>query len=63
MYKIREKIFIYSLTQIAAFNASIFTKLYRYADKSLARTGRKKGRKHVSGARDFNNNETRAVIK
>jgi len=37
--------------------------LYRGADKSLARPGRKQARKHVSDARDFNNIETRAVIK
>ena len=35
----------------------------RGADKSLARAGRKQARKHVSDARDFNNIETRAVIK
>ena len=33
------------------------------ADKSLARPGRKQARKHVRDARDFNNMETRAVIK
>jgi len=33
------------------------------ADKSLARPGRKQSRKHVRGARDFNNIETQAVIK
>jgi len=33
------------------------------ADKSLARPGRKQARKHVGDARDFNNIETRAVIK
>jgi len=33
------------------------------ADKSLARLGRKHARKHVRDARDFNNIETRAVIK
>jgi len=33
------------------------------ADKSLARPGRKRARKHVRDARDFNNIETRAVIK
>ena len=33
------------------------------ADKSLARLGRKEARKHVRDARDFNNIETRAVIK
>ena len=33
------------------------------ADKSLARPGRKQARKHVRDARDFNNIETRAVIK
>jgi len=37
--------------------------LYRGADKSLARPGRKQARKHVRDARDCNNIETRAVIK
>ena len=36
---------------------------YRGADKLLARPGRKQARKHVRDARDFNNIETRAVIK
>ena len=36
---------------------------YRGADKSLALPGRKQVRKHVRDARDFNNIETRAVIK
>jgi len=36
---------------------------YRGADKSLARPGRKQARKHVRDARDFNNIETRVVIK
>ena len=31
--------------------------------KSLTRPGRKEARKHVTDARDFNNIETRAVIK
>ena len=35
----------------------------RGADKSLARPARKQARKHVRDARDFNNIETRAVIK
>ena len=35
----------------------------RGADKSLARPGRKQARKHVRDARDYNNIETRAVIK
>ena len=39
------------------------TKKYCGADKSLARPGRKETRKHVRDARDFNNIETRAVIK
>jgi len=38
-------------------------KIYRGADKSLARPGRKQARKHVKDARDFNNIETRAIIK
>ena len=37
--------------------------LYRGADKSLARPGRKQARKHVRDVRDFNNIETRVVIK
>ena len=36
---------------------------YRGGDKSLARPGRKHARKHVRDARDFNNIETRAIIK
>jgi len=35
----------------------------RCADKSLGLTGRKQTRKHARDARDFNNIETRAVIK
>jgi len=37
--------------------------VYRGADKSLARPGRKQARKHVRDERDFNKIETRAVIK
>jgi len=37
--------------------------LYRGADKSLSRPGRKQVRKHVGDAHDFNNIETRASIK
>jgi len=37
--------------------------LYRCADKSLARPGRKQARKHVRDACGFNNIDTRAVIK
>ena len=33
------------------------------ADKSLARPGSKQVRKHVRDARDFNNIETRVIIK
>ena len=36
---------------------------YRGADKSLARPGRKQAQKHNRDTRDFNNIETRAVIK
>jgi len=38
-------------------------KEYQGADKSLTRLERKQARKHVRYARDFNNIETRAVIK
>jgi hypothetical protein len=37
--------------------------LYGGADKSLARPGRKQARKHIRDARDFNNIETRDIIK
>jgi len=37
--------------------------LYRGADKSLARPGRRQVRNHVRHARDFNKIETRAVTK
>ena len=37
--------------------------LYWGADKSLARPRRKQARKHIRDACDFNNIETRAVIK
>jgi len=37
--------------------------VYRDADKSLARPRGKQARKHARDARDFNNIETRAVIK
>jgi len=37
-------------------------KVYRGADKSLARPGRKQTRKYVRDAQDFNNIETRAAI-
>ena len=37
--------------------------VYLGAGKSLARPGRKQARKHVRDARDFNNIETRTVIK
>jgi len=36
---------------------------YRGADKSLTRPGKKQAQKHVRDARDFNNIETRAIIK
>jgi len=45
--------------------ARVFTadsKLYRGADKSLARPGMERARKHVRDACDFSNIETRAVI-
>ena len=37
--------------------------LYRCADKSLGRPGRKQARKNVRDARDFNDIETRGAIK
>jgi len=37
--------------------------MYRVADKSLAQPAWKEARNHVRDARDFNNIETRAVIK
>ena len=37
--------------------------MYRGADNSLARLGKKQPRKHVRDLRDFNNIDTRTVIK
>ena len=37
--------------------------MYRGADKSLARPGRKQARKHVRDASNFNKIDKRAVIK
>jgi len=37
--------------------------MYRGADKSFARPGRKQYRKNVRDVRDFNNIETQAVIR
>jgi len=51
------------LQQWVQENASILRHAYQGADKSLARPGKKQARKHVRDARDFNNIETRAVIK
>ena len=44
------------------YYGEILVSLYRGADKSLARPGRKEARKHVRDERDFNNIETRAAI-
>ena len=46
-------------SRLQKLQINIYT--YRGADKSLARPGRKRSRKHVRDARDFNNIETRAV--
>jgi len=40
-----------------------FLHIYRSADKSLARPGRKQARKNVRDSRDFNKIETRDFIK
>jgi len=44
-------------------HSSQYKLVYRGADKSLARPGRKQARKPVRDVPDFNNIETRAVIK
>ena len=41
----------------------LISELYRSSDKSFVRPERKQSRKHVRDARDFNNIETRDVIK
>jgi DNA-binding ferritin-like protein (Dps family) len=48
---------------VVCLERNLDTSTRRGADKFLARTGRKRARKHVRDARDFNNIETRAVIK
>ena len=56
--------------QIASKNDKVYILVERNvvmlvpgADKSLALSGRKQARKNVRDARDFNNIETRAVVK
>ena len=49
--------------QILNYPYSSLHLVYRDADKSLARPGRKQARKHVRDAHDFNSIETRTVIK
>ena len=56
------------LANISYHNKLHLLNLFKYndipgADKSLARPGRKQTRNHARDARDFNNIETRAVIK
>ena len=48
---------------IFVISIQTMSRIHRGADKSLARPGRKQARKHVRDAGDFNNIETRAVIK
>ena len=52
------------MSQLECSNAFWGTRdKYRGADKSLARPGRKQARQHVRDVRNFNNIETRAIIK
>jgi len=53
------------LVQVFTICATRFNiqQFYPGADKALARPGRKQARKYVRDARDFNNIETRAVVK
>jgi len=44
-------------------NVLLIRKIYRGADKSLARPGRKQARKHVGDVLDFNSIETQATIR
>jgi len=53
-----------ALAVLASYNAAPHNPSnYGGADKSLARPGRKQTRKRVRDARDFNDIETRSVIK
>jgi len=59
---------IFRPSKYSAIYFSIAEQKYMYvctrgADKSLARPGRKQARMHVRNARNFNNIETRAVIR
>ena len=49
--------------KVSSQKTAIRRRNYRRADKYLARPGRKQARKRVRDARDFNNIETRAVVK
>jgi len=52
-----------NIVQYSVHGKLVFFTKYRVADKSLARPGQKQARKRIRDARDFNNIETRAVIK
>ena len=55
---LKVRVFFVLVIQCCRINCS-----FRAADKSLTRPLVKQARKHVRDARDFNNIETRAVIK
>ena len=55
--------YFYGKLMLPVSNKTILVFMYRGADKSLVRPGRKEARKHARDAHDFNNIETRAVIK
>jgi len=68
MVPVRSRIFPNAHNVTALLNGlrrsnSISSVMYRGADKSLARPGRKQSQKHARDARDFNNIQTRTVIK
>ena len=52
-----------SITRTQDVETFAFILFYRGTDKSLALPGRDQARKHVRDASDFNNIETRTVIK
>jgi len=56
-------VYLVLITGKSKSNINGITSFVSGADKSLARPGRKRARKHVRDVRDFNNIETRAAIK
>ena len=57
------ELYLFSPIRLYGTDRENFVLFLRGADKSFAQPGRKQARKHVRDGRDFNNIETRTIIK